>query len=204
MWATSTGVSCVRERGEADLAAAIDHADRVVHRIRRARALDHIVDALAAVEPAHRFDGILVAHVDDMIGAELAADFQPIVARAGEDHGRGAQRLRHRDAEKTDRARAGDDDALAGHQAAELGQPVHRRAGGHHQRRLLVRHGVGNGDQRVDVVDLVFAEAAVGGEAVGAVALVDVAVIEPVVVARRCTCPRGSACTGRSRHGSRP
>ena len=61
---------------------------------------------------------------------------------------------------------------------------VHRGAGGDDQRRLLVRHGVGNGDQRVDVVDLIFAEAAVGGEAVGAVALVDLAVIEAVVVAR--------------------
>src|ERR1700724_1525184 len=28
---------------------------------------------------------------------------------------------------------------------------------GHDQRRLLVRHGVGNGDQRVDIVHLVFA-----------------------------------------------
>ena len=93
-------------------------------------------------------------------------------------------RLGHRDAEKPDRPRPDDDDALAGDEAAEFGQPVHRGAGGHDQRRLLVRHGVGNGDQRVDVVDLVFAEAAVGGEAVGAVALVDVAVVEAVVVAR--------------------
>jgi hypothetical protein len=85
---------------------------------------------------------------------------------------------------KADRAGASDDDALAGDETAQLGEAVHRGAGGHHQRRLLVRHGVGNGDQRVDVVDLVFAEAAVGSEAVGAVALVDVAVIEPVIMAR--------------------
>ena len=51
------------------------------------------------------------------------------------------------------------------------------------KRRLLVRHRFGNGDHGVDVVDLVFAEAAVGGEAVGAVALVDVAVVEAVIVA---------------------
>ena len=96
-----------------------------------------------------------------------------------------AHRLRHRDAEQPDRPRPGDDDALAGDEPAQFGEPVHRGARRHHQRRLLVRHRVRNGDQRVDVVDLVFAEAAVGGEAVGAVALVDVAVIEPVVVARR-------------------
>jgi hypothetical protein len=46
-----------------------------------------------------------------------------------------------------------------------------------------VRHRVRNGDQRIDVVDLIFAEAAVGGETVGAMPLVDIAVIEAVVVA---------------------
>ena len=97
--------------------------------------------------------------------------------------GCGAERLGDRDAEQADRAGAGDHHALARHQPAELGQAVHRGAGGDDERRLLVRHRVGDRDQRVDVVDLVFAEAAVGGEAVGAVALVDVAVVEAVVVA---------------------
>ena len=94
-----------------------------------------------------------------------------------------AERLRHRNAEQADRAGAGHHHALARHEPAEFGQAVHRGAGGDDQRRLLVRHRIGDRDQRVDVVDLVFAEAAVGGEAVGAVALVDVAVVEPVVVA---------------------
>ena len=119
-----------------------------------------------------------------MIGAELEADLQPIVARAGEDDGLRAHRFRHRDAEKADRPRPGDDDAFAGDETAELGQPVHRRAGGDDERRLLIRHRVRNRDDGVDVVDLIFAKAAVGGEAVGAMALVDVAVIEAVVVAR--------------------
>ena len=74
-------------------------------------------------------------------------------------------------------------DAFAGDQAAELGQCIHRGAGGDDKRSLLVRHLVGNGDQRIDIVDLVFAETAIGGEPVGAMALVDVAVIEAVVVA---------------------
>src|SRR5207342_1170214 len=82
-----------------------------------------------------------------------------------------------------DRAGAGDHDALARNQPAELGQAVHGRAGGDDQRRLLVRHLVRDRYQRVDVVDLVFAETAVGGEAVGAVAFVDVAVVEAGVVA---------------------
>ncbi len=144
----------------------------------------HVVDALAAVEPAHRLDRVLLlADVDDVVGAELAPDLESVVARAGEDHRLGAERLGDRDAEQPDRAGAGDHHALARHQPAELGEAVHGGAGGDDQRRLLVRHRVGDGNQRVDVVDLVFAEAAVGGEAVGAVALVDVAVVEPVVVA---------------------
>ena len=117
-----------------------------------------------------------------MVGAELEPDLEAVVARAGEDDGMGAHRLRHRDAEEPDRAGAGDHDALARDEPAELGEPVHRGAGGDDERRLLVRHLVGNGDEGVDVVDLVFAEAAVGREAVGAVALVHVAVVEPVVV----------------------
>ena len=96
-----------------------------------------------------------------------------------------AHRLGHADAEQADRAGAGDDDALAGDEPAELGQAVHRGAGGDDQRRLLVRHVVGDLDHRVDVVDRVLAEAAVGGEAVGAMALVHVAVVHAVVVARR-------------------
>ena len=65
----------------------------------------------------------------------------------------------------------------------ELGEAVHRSPRGDDQRCLLVRHLVGDGDQRVDVVDGIFGKAAVGGEAVGAMALVDVAVVQSVVVA---------------------
>src|SRR6185369_2334921 len=75
--------------------------------------------------------------------------------------------------------------ALAGDQAAELGQAIHGRARGDHQRRLLVRHGVGDLDQRVDVVDGILGEPAVSGEAVRAVTLVDLAIVEPIVQARR-------------------
>ena len=172
----------VREGGEADFAAAVDHADRFVDGIGRARALEHIVDTLAAVEPAHRRDCVFPSDVDDVVGTELAADLEPVVARTGEDDGMRAERPCDRDAEEADRAGAGDHHAFACDQPAELGEPVHRGAGGDHQGRLLVRHRVGNRNQRIDVVDLIFAEAAVGGEAVGAVTFVDVAVVEAVVV----------------------
>src|SRR5262245_27975554 len=172
----------VREGRKADFAAAVDHAHRLVDGVGRARALEYVVDTLAAVELAHRRDRILAPDVDDVVGTELAADLEAVVARAGEDDRMRAERLRDGNAKEPDRAGAGDHHALARDQAAELGEPVHRGAGGDHQRRLLVRHRVGNGNQRVDVVDLIFAEAAVGGETVGAVTLVHVAVVEPIVV----------------------
>src|SRR6516225_9973582 len=172
----------VREGRKADFAAAVDHAHRLVDGVGRARALEHVVDALAAVELAHRRDRVLAPDVDDVVGTELAADLEAVVARAGEDDRLRAERLRDGNAEEPDRAGAGDHDALARDQPAELGEPVHGGAGGDHQRRFLVRHRVGNGNQRVDVVDLIFAEAAVGGETVGAVTFIDVAVVEPIVV----------------------
>src|SRR5215472_653307 len=90
----------VREGGEADLAAAVDHARRLVDGVGRARALEHIVDALAAIEPAHRRDRVLPPDVDDVVGTELAADLEPIVARTGEDYGMRAERPCDRDAEE--------------------------------------------------------------------------------------------------------
>src|SRR5262249_57681319 len=74
----------VREGREADLAAAVDHAHRLVDGVGRARALEHVVDALAAVELAYRRDRVLAPDVDDVVGTELAADLEPVVARAGE------------------------------------------------------------------------------------------------------------------------
>src|SRR5499433_3544877 len=54
----------VREGGEADLAAAVDHAHRLVDGVGCARALEHVVDALAAVKPAHGRDRVLPPDVD--------------------------------------------------------------------------------------------------------------------------------------------
>src|SRR6516162_7464007 len=103
----------VREGGEADLAAAVDHAHRLVDGVGRARALEHVVDALAAVELAYRRDRVLPPDVDHVVGTELAADLEAVVARAGEDDGMRAERLCDRDAKEPDRAGAGDHDALA-------------------------------------------------------------------------------------------
>ena len=98
------------------------------------------------------------------------------------DHRLRAQRLGDRHAEQPDRPRSGHDDAFACDKAAEFRQPIHRRTGGDDQGRLLVRHLVGDADQRVDAVDGVFRKAAVSRKAVGAMSLVDIAVIQTVVV----------------------
>src|SRR5829696_4234484 len=60
----------MRESREAYLAAAIDHAERLVDGVRRARAFDHVIDALIVVERAHSRDRIFLARIDDMIRAE--------------------------------------------------------------------------------------------------------------------------------------
>ena len=123
--------------------------------------------------------GFSVSDIDEMIGPELPAQLQSRLARAREDHRLRAQRLGDRHGQKPDRARSGDDHALSGDQAAERVEGVHRRAGGHDQRRLLVADAVGHMHQGIDVVHGVFGEAAVGGEAVRPVAL---------VVRRRSSC----------------
>ncbi len=119
-----------------------------------------------------------------MVGAELLADLEPVVARAGQDHRLRANRLGHGHADQADGARAGHDHAFARDKAAKFGEPIHRGARRDDQRGLFVRHVVVDMHQRVDVVHLVFAEAAIGGETIGPVALVDVTVVLAVIVAR--------------------
>src|SRR5262249_49820524 len=145
--------------------------------------LDHIINALTAVEPLDRLHRVFVADIDDMIGPEFAPNRKPVVAGAGKNNGLRPQGLRHRHAEKTDRPGTGDDHTLAGNQTAAHGESVPRSVRGRQQRRLVLRHRVGNGDESVDVVDLIFAEAAVGSETIGAMSLVDIAVVETVVMA---------------------
>ena len=168
----------VRKCGQADLAAAIGHVDGLIDRRLGARAFDDIVRADPAGELLDDLDGVLIVDIDDAVGAEFLADREPPVARSRQDHRACAERFGDRHREQPDRARADHDDAFAGDQSAELGQAVHRRPGGDDQRRLRVAHGVGHPRQRVDVIDGVFGEAAVGGEAVGAMALVGLPIVQ--------------------------
>src|SRR6185312_14064289 len=77
----------VREGRKADAAAAIDHADRIVHGAGRGRAFDDVVDALAAIELLHLGHDVgRFTNVDDMVGTEFEPYFQAVVTRAGEDY----------------------------------------------------------------------------------------------------------------------
>ena len=81
----------------------------------------------------------------------------------------------------TPSARSGDDHTFPGDQAAKRVERVHRRAGGYDQRGFLVAKIVRHVNQGIDVVHGIFGKAPVGGEAVGTVALVVLAVIHAVV-----------------------
>ena len=167
---------------QANAPAALEHACRVVHRRRRARALKHIVRASMGIF-LDLLDHVFARDVDGVIRSKLAAHFKAVVAGPGEDHLAGAQGLGNADAHQADRAGAHDHHRLSGNQTADNVEPVHGGAGGDDQCRLLVAHVLGNMGQGVDIVDRVLREAAIGGEAVGAVPLIHLAIVFAVVQA---------------------
>jgi hypothetical protein len=73
----------VRKRRETDAAAAVDHPRRLIQRVRGTGTFEDILHPLAAGDPMHRCHGIFIVHVDDGVGAELLAHFQPAFSRAG-------------------------------------------------------------------------------------------------------------------------
>ena len=123
-------------------------------------------------------DGVFFGDIDDAVRAQFLADRQALVARSRQDHGACAERLCNGYREQPDRAGADDHDAFTGNQPAEFGEAVHRRSGRYDERGFGVAHGVGHPRQRVDVVDGVFGEPAVGREAVGAVTLLGLSIVE--------------------------
>jgi hypothetical protein len=74
IWATSIDAGSCREGGEADAATTVEHARCLVHGIGGARALQYVIQPLAASDTTYRFDGILVTHVDHVIRAQPATD----------------------------------------------------------------------------------------------------------------------------------
>ena len=113
-----------------------------------------------------------------MVGPELRADREPRVARARQDDPGGAERLAELDRDEPDRARALHEHRLAGDVAAHQVDRPERRGGRRDHAGLLEgkirRQPVEGGD----VVHRELGEPAVAGEALGAVALGDVAVVE--------------------------
>src|SRR5205085_1246813 len=167
-----------RERREADPPATIDHACRLIQRIGRARAFEHILHALPLGQALHRFHRIFAADIDDRVGAELFPHLEASVAGAGQDDGLGAQSLGYADAHEPYRPWTNDGNPLASDDAAHDIQPVHRRPGGDDERCFRVAHLVRDMSEGIYVVDSIFGKAAIGAEAVGAVPLRAIAVIQ--------------------------
>src|SRR5205814_1391322 len=70
----------------------------LVERIRRARAFEYVLHALAAGQALYRFHRVVAADINDMVGAEFFTKLEASVAGAGQDDGLGAQCLGDADA----------------------------------------------------------------------------------------------------------
>jgi len=79
--------------------------------------------ALAAGDPPNRGDRIFARHVDDRVGAKLAAHLEPALAGAGQDHRLRAERLGDPDPHQPDGPGTGDHHALAGDDPAITSSP---------------------------------------------------------------------------------
>jgi hypothetical protein len=94
---------------------------------------------------------------------------------------------------------------LSRNQSAEHVEPVGSRSGSDDQRRQLIAQRVGDTNERVDVIDRILREAAVGREAIGTMSFVELAVVAPVIQARRVhalPAPLTSAAARMDFHGN--
>jgi len=82
-----------REGGEADPPAAVHHSCRLIEGVRRARAFEDVLHALAMGNPLDSLDRILAVDINDLVRAETLAHFEPSLAGARQDYRLGAQRL---------------------------------------------------------------------------------------------------------------
>ena len=119
-----------------------------------------------------------------MIGPQLGANFQTVVAGPRQNDRLRTQRLGNGDAKQAYWPRPGHHDTFARHQSTKFGQAVHRRTRRYHQSCLGVAHRVAHVNQGVDVVDGVLAKPAIGRKSIRAVAFVHVAIVLAVIVAR--------------------
>ena len=144
-------------------------------------APDASITRSAPAAPEESLDGgdrVLLAGVDDVVGAELRADVEPALSGADQDDLIRPERLARLDGHQPDRAWPDHDDRLAGDVSADRVQAVHAGAGRHDQDGVLpgdvLRHLV----EGADVVDDVLGEPAVDGHAGGAMAARQVAEVE--------------------------
>src|SRR5882672_9707249 len=162
----------------ADAPAPLHVLERVLHRGRSARAFQDRVGALAARVLGDARAEILAPHVDDVVGAELPADLEALVARAAQDHALGAHGLAELHGHEPDGPRPEDEHGLPRHVAAHEVDGPQRRGGRGDHAGLLEGERVRQPVQRVDVVDRVLREAAVAREPLGAMTLGEIAVVQ--------------------------
>src|SRR5436309_8959949 len=165
-------------RDHADAPAALDVLERLLHRGGPARALQHRVGAVPTRDLAHALREAFIADVDREVGAQALPDREPRLAGAGEDDARGAEGLAELDGDEPDRARALHEDRLARHITAHQVDGPEGRSRRRHHAGLLEGEVLGQPIEGVDVVDGVLGEAAVAGEALRAVALRHVAIVQ--------------------------
>ena len=100
----------MRHADAPDRAAGAGDLDRGVDRLLGADAFEHRVHAEAAGQLADALDGLLAALADDVGGAELARERDPVGVAAHDDDLLGAEALGGDDAAQADGAVADDGD----------------------------------------------------------------------------------------------
>src|SRR6266508_3954359 len=161
-----------------DAPTALHVLERLLHRGGSAGALEHAIGAAAARDLAHALGEVFLADVDREVRAQPLADREPRVASARENDARCAKGLAKLDGDEPDGARALDEHRLARDVSTHQVDGPEGRGGCRHHAGLLEAQVFRQPVEGVDVVDRVLGEPAVAGEALRAVALRDVAVVQ--------------------------
>jgi hypothetical protein len=169
----------VRVEGQdQDFAAAFGHLHALLRGANGPRAFDRQIDASAARQLLNARHGILLAGIDEMIGAEATAHLQTIRARPHQNDLGGSELFAGLDRHQSHGSGAKDGDVVARYIASRGMQAVQARPSGGEQHSILKRQLGWQLVQRADVVQDVLREPAIGGDATGAMSLGRVAIIQ--------------------------
>lgn len=168
----------MRKCREADAAASIDHACRLVQRIGRTGTFKHILHALAAGDPPNCHHGVFMVHVDDSIGTEAFPHLEAAISGSGKDDWLCAESFCNAHTHQADRAGSDHHNSFAGDDAAQHIEAIHGSTRGNDQRRLFIRHVMWHVNHRVHVIHRIFRKPTIGTEPIGAMSLALKAIIQ--------------------------